>query len=554
MKNRIKGLLVLIGLSLLVLSPVDVSAAQNTSLLPASGKNVASPGDEISYVITLSSTDTIISYRASLEYDSSILRLVSISNGSGWSGQNSISSRDLSFTTNGVSGQSNVATLKFKVATNTSKKSTIIRLNGVNVCAKESNTPTTPETTPTTPTDPATAACSNITTSPKTLNIQSSDNQLSALKVNGKSVSNFSKNNYEYAMSVESSVEKAVIKATTNDSSASFVDGFGNRTVDLEYGENKIEVRVKSERGDQQVYTIRINREDDRTTENHLEEIVIGDKKIEKFDKDTLSYYVKVYKQDKITITALTVDEKATYKVDGPTTLKIGENEFKITVTSEAGEDLIYTVTVDNIDSEISKKLKSLSISGYDIEFDKNNQRYEILYNKDLIKKLKIYFTTEAKSDEVTVTVTPDLDDKEALAKLKAGDEIVITIEGIDGEKEEYVIVLKKDKRINFFFVVELIILIGLIAAITVVVIKRKKDKNNPTKKEKTKKENDNDDDDSVVIAKHGKTASSRVERYDEEKPKKKKRFSIYEDEYEEVEIEVDDEDEEEIGQTKEYK
>ena len=69
----------------------------------------------------------------------------------------------------------------------------------------------------------------------------------------------------------------------------------------------------------------------------------------------------------KVKIEAITNDLNAKAEVIGPQKLVVGENEFKIVVTSEKGEKATYTVVINNLDKNISKMLKSLSIKGYSI-------------------------------------------------------------------------------------------------------------------------------------------------------------------------------------------
>ena len=87
---------------------------------------------------------------------------------------------------------------------------------------------------------------------------------------------------------------------------------------------------------------------------------------------------------------------------------------------------------------------------------------------------------------------------------LKPNQTITITIEGIDGKKEEYEIYFKKDNRINFFAFVIVIIII-----ILGVLYKKIKDKNMPVKsnkqkeiKEETKKENKEETEEDLFATK----------------------------------------------------
>ena len=99
-----------------------------------------------------------------------------------------------------------------------------------------------------------------------------------------------------------------------------------------------------------------------------------------------------------------------------------------------------------------------------------------------------------------------DVDKTKNLSRLlKPNQTITITIEGIDGKKEEYEIYFKKDNRINFFaFVIVIIIII-----LGIVLYKKIKDKNMPVKsnkqkeiKEETKKENKEETEEDLFATK----------------------------------------------------
>ena len=182
---------------------------------------------------------------------------------------------------------------------------------------------------------------------------------------------------------------------------------------------------------------------------------------------------------------------------------------------------IIFTVAVISLIVSIfmqlsyNKKLKNLSIKGYIIDFDKNNNRYEISYNKTKFKDLHIYFSTVSDSDLVTAVLSPDINnDKEALSKLKPGDVIKVTVTGIDNETVEYTIVITEDTRVSFFLVLELFLMVVIIVVVAIILNKRKKNANKKTRKTAVKK-----DDKSKTT----KTSSKKEE--------KKKKFSIFEEE-----------------------
>ena len=78
------------------------------------------------------------------------------------------------------------------------------------------------------------------------------------------------------------------------------------------------------------------------------------------FDIKRRIYKVYLYKLNNpadVKIEAITSDSQATYKIEKPKTIVLGENIYKIIVKSENGEENTYTLKVYNIDQEISKKL-----------------------------------------------------------------------------------------------------------------------------------------------------------------------------------------------------
>lgn len=82
----------------------------------------------------------------------------------------------------------------------------------------------------------------------------SSNNYLKLLSIEGYEIS-FDKETLEYSIEVENGVEKVNIKATTEDSSAS-VSGTGEKEVTE--GNNKLEVKVIAENGNERTYVINV--------------------------------------------------------------------------------------------------------------------------------------------------------------------------------------------------------------------------------------------------------------------------------------------------------
>lgn len=522
--KRIKKWGFLVSLFILFLvSPLRVCAEDKLAIV---GDSSISPGGTVSYTLELEADSMIIEegeiakvitgFSSPITYESSVLTLSKIELGEGWTGTTGsvATGQKIEFTNeNGVIDKTVIATLVFKVNSSVTTNSSYITLSGATYSYKDENDGS------------LTTSLNSIT---KSLTVKSSDNSLSGILVNKVSVDSFNKDVYEYDVTVESAVGKAVVSATTTSSKATIKSGLGE--IVLNYGSNVINIVVVSESGVERTYTVNITREDTRSTDTTLSSISVDGVPIEEFKSNKYKYTVKKYKAESVNIVGVANDKKAIVNVTSPSNLVAGENNYIITVTSENGNYATYTVVINNIGTNINKKLKTLSIKGYNIDFDKNNNRYVINYNKEKFEDLRIYYTTVSGEDEVVATISPDINnDREALKNLKAGDIITITVSGIDGESTEYTIVIEKDNRVSFFLIMELFAMLIIVIIIVVIIFKKKNIKNSKNKKVITTGKKDVKE-----AVKEKKEVSS--EKRTITKPKKKK-FSIFEDEDEDDEF-----------------
>ncbi len=473
--KRISVFLLLI-VSFLLMPFVAYAIEDGNSLV---GTSLTSPGATITFDIKVSSPSTIKKYYVDLTYETNVLELKGIENKGNWSGNNSIGESPLTLSfehESGVTGETTVATLTFQVKKDAAKTETKLALVGKYITASDETIKNLPEFS-------------------KTVEVKSTDNTLKALKVNDNPVVNFSPTTYSYSMQVESKVTNADIKATLNDSTATFVDKFGPRNVPLEYGENKIEIKVKSASGDIKEYVINITRNDNRGSNNDLSNIIInsGEVKIN-FDSNTLEYRIKTYRLKKIDVVATPVDSKATVKVEVKDAKEgeppaVGVNEVIITVTSEAGDSKTYRLFLDNQDRDIDVTLKDIKIIAKDEtlelnpKFKSNILDYEIRYDKRYKDNLVII--PEVKSKEDDVKYDEALLEK-TLSELEEGGKVEIRVYAPDGTENIYTITFIKDTRLNFFTILFGVILLVLLI-IFIKLLVDKKMKNTPDKPTKDK-------------------------------------------------------------------
>ena len=261
---------------------------------------------------------------------------------------------------------------------------------------------------------------------------KSSVNTLNDLKVDGVTVSGFSSSKTSYTLKDNSGNSISISAVVTDDKSS--VSGTGSRT--LKYGKNTFTVTVTAENGSKRNYTITVNKPDPRSKNNNLKSLSI-DKGSIAFDKNTTSYLIKVeHDINEVNITAISEDTKATISGTGKKTLKDYVNEFKIVVKAENESTKTYIVKVARKDEQgnygklsTDNSVKSISITGYDIKFNKDTKKYNVLVDEDV--------------NEIELTVTPN-DSKSTVSvenntELKAGlNKVTVKVTAENGDINEY--------------------------------------------------------------------------------------------------------------------
>lgn len=262
-------------------------------------------------------------------------------------------------------------------------------------------------------------------------------NTLNNLSIEGHNISPaFNKTVINYTLSVDSNISKVKVNVTKTSDKSSFVSGFGPREVNLDYGENKIYVKVKSENEKVNTYTITINRKDSRSSNNNLKSLTSSIGNIE-FDKNTTTYSI-LTDQNEITINGEVEDSKAI--VDGIKTYKLkdGVNEIKVNVKAENEKIKTYIIKVTKVSDfstlNISNSIKGLSVlKKYGIDFKKDVLEYNLSIGNESSLELDL----ELEDSNATYEVKGN-------ENLKDGSIIRIIVTGIDGKSKEYKINISK--------------------------------------------------------------------------------------------------------------
>lgn len=291
---------------------------------------------------------------------------------------------------------------------------------------------------------------------------RSSENRLSSLSVNGKKI-NFNENVYNYDLSVDYEDDNIKVNASLKDNSSSFVKGYEPGSKSLKEGLNKFEIKVLAENGSIKTYTINVTRKEDpdnTSDDTYLDEIKVNDSMLD-FSKEQEEYKMSVSNDvDSIKIDVVTSSSKSRVDIIGNDNLQVGENIVTIRVTALNGSVREYKIIVLKKDKEENLSnnnyLKSLEISGYKIDFDKDKLKYNLnIKDEDIID---IKATSEDSNSNVTIKGNDNLKNNSVI-------EIIVTAE--DGSKRVYEIIIDKKVEINYLalvIVIETLIILGIIA------------------------------------------------------------------------------------------
>lgn len=295
----------------------------------------------------------------------------------------------------------------------------------------------------------------------------STNNKLNSLNVSGVQLSpGFNTNTNKYSGSVANNVTSVTLNATLADNKASFVDGFGPRTVELKEGSNSIAIKVKSQSGSIRVYTVNIRREygsafPEVTPQQNralLKELSFENASID-FQSDVFDYNVNV-ENDTLNVVPSIVpyDETDIIEIKGGNELKEGSNEMTIKVTTSDGTiSNTYTIYIirklANEDISNNSLLKDLIVNGHKIKFDAKKKEYDITLNNG---ETELNITAEASSEKATVSI-------EGNENLTSGSEIKIRVTAESGDYTDYYLKIKGYKKKSNALLTVLVVLIIII-------------------------------------------------------------------------------------------
>ncbi len=300
---------------------------------------------------------------------------------------------------------------------------------------------------------------------------KSNNGNLSSITLSSGTIE-FKNNITKYTLMVPNSVSNIRIAATLEDSTATFVSGYGPRNVDLKVGNNNIYLKVQAADGSSNVYTLTIVRSDGTDSNNLLSNIELSVGKID-FKQEIGSYSVSVpYETDRIEVIPVTESLLSSATVSD-TNLKLGENKITISVKAENGNIKEYTLLVNREEFESkSNYLSNLIITNHKIAFSKTVSEYKI------VLQTETSLTINASPEKITSSVSI-IGNK----NLKDGSKVIVRVTDKDNLTRDYVIKISKPFVYNMGLK-ELILLVEIIAIIVLTIIALKpKNKGNSKKK-----------------------------------------------------------------------
>lgn len=240
---------------------------------------------------------------------------------------------------NVISGSSaNIAKVTFKV--NKEFSSTTLSINSVNGVDGDSNAITN--------ISGGTCSISYQTPSIET-NVQvpvdnrSNVNTLKSLTLSAGSIEfKSTKNNYD--ITVDNTVDSIEISSELSDLKASYVNGYGDRKVNLKVGDNTVLIKIKAENENVRTYKLNIKRLEDMSSVILVKNITIDGYDFD-FDSNITEYSLKIKDEKKLAINVETFVDSNFIIINGNENLQNG-SVIKINVSNNGGKDEVYMINI----------------------------------------------------------------------------------------------------------------------------------------------------------------------------------------------------------------
>ena len=233
----------------------------------------------------------------------------------------------------------------------------------------------------------------------------------------------------KYTVDVAADVASVGISAEV--ANGSFVSGYGPRTVNLNFGTNTAQVKVKNSAGNVNTYTIVINRADDRSSVNSLSNLTVSEGTLSPAFSSEVSDYTVTVGSDitNVSVDGTLTDSNSRFAAGygpGNYSLDPGSTQIFVKVVSQRGDTRVYSINVIkedtpsacSVDTENLALLKGIDLS-VDIDdiiidpiedFDPQVKTYEGIKVPYKVYNLNVNPYTQDDGDTVKVEGNEDLE------------------------------------------------------------------------------------------------------------------------------------------------
>ena len=245
-----------------------------------------------------------------------------------------------------------------------------------------------------------------------------------------------------YTVEISRFTKNVSINAELDSSTASFIEGYEPRKVQITEDVQSAILKVMSEAGSIRSYVItfvRKGNDDDINDNTYLSSLTVPGTQLG-FDKNTLDYTITIpYDSENVPVYAFAESDNAVVTVSNNTGLKVGNNLIEIEVKN--GKNVrVYSLHVirkeSGLDVSNSAKLDMLTIKNYNIDFNKDVLDYTVKIKRE--KTLLIAATPESNRADVYMYGNNDLTGFSTVRVKVIAENGLTNIYSIDIQKDAY--------------------------------------------------------------------------------------------------------------------
>ena len=268
---------------------------------------------------------------------------------------------------------------------------------------------------------------------------KSSNNNLSDIKVDNVSLSDFNKNKLTYNITAPGTTSSVLVSATVEDTGKAVITTDLSNKFNLDFGSNKIEIVVKAENDELKTYTLYI--EKSKRINANLKDLKVDNETITDFNKDKTEYTLDdvPFNKTELNISAIAEDTLAKVSGTGNIKLKTGDNKIIITVTAHDTSVVKNYIINVRREKNSDNKVKSINVSGVTPTLNADGTYSVTLPNNK---------TTLTPSDvDVTVSEDASIEKSPAISLTTKNDNIyTFKVTAANGDEKTYTIKVTRTK------------------------------------------------------------------------------------------------------------